>query len=137
MSRVKSLERKTPQLRGASVNRLVLTDDTESGTTTLSPLIPSKVNSKLRVRSKYPIPQSGITTAVRNLCSSGARSKKAMLLDLVKDVPLSASQLHGAGNGDHKRAPSILPTGKEKGVRYSLNKSEVYYYACEIGYRFK
>ena len=124
MNNLLSVERKTPQLRGASVNRLVLTD-AESGTTTLSPLIHSKVNSKLRVRSNYPIPLSGITTAERNLCSPGARSKKAMLLDLVKDVPLSASQLHGAGNGDHKRAPSILPAGKEKGVRYSLKKSEV------------
>ena len=126
MNRVTSTERKTPQLRGALRESVSCPDETESGVTELSPLINLKVNSKLRVRSNYPIPQSGITTAVRNLCSSGARSKKAMLLDLVKDVPLSASQLHGAGNGDHKRAPSILPTGKEKGVRYSLNKSGVW-----------
>ena len=132
MNIVTSTERKTPQLRGASVNRLlVLADRPNQTVSKLSHLIPSKVNSKLRVRSNYPIPQSGITTAVRNLCSSGARSKKAMLLDLVKDVPLSASQLHGAGNGEHKRAPSILPTGKEKGVRYAINKSEVYYYDCK------
>ena len=123
MNNLLSVERKTPQLRGASVNRLVLTD-AESGTTTLSPLIHSKVNSKLRVRSNYPIPLSGITTAERNLCSSGARSKKAMLLDLVKDRTPVRQPLNGAGNGEHKRAPSILPTGKEKGVRYSLNKPE-------------
>ena len=129
MNRVTSTERKKPAVKQASyVNRYCLTGDRIRTVIKLSHLIPSKVNSKLRVRSNYPIPQSGITTAVRNLCSSGARSKKAMLLDLVKDVPLSASQLHGAGNGDHKRAPSILPTGKEKGVRYSLSKSEVYYY---------
>ena len=57
MNRVTSTERKKPAVKQASyVNRLVLTD-AESGTTTLSPLIPSKVNSKLRVRSNYPIPQ--------------------------------------------------------------------------------
>ena len=121
MNRVTSTERKTPQLRGASVNRLlVLADRPNQTVSKLSHLIPSKVNSK------YPIPQSGITTAVRNLCSSGARSKKAMLLDLVKDRTPVRQPLNGAGNGDHKRAPSILPTGKEKGVRYSLNKSGVW-----------
>ena len=124
MNRVASTERKTPQLRGASVNRLlVLADRPNQTVSKLSHLIHSKVNSKLRVLSNYPIPQSGITTAVRNLCSSGARSKKAMLLDLVKDRTPVRQPLNGAGNGDHKRAPSILPTGKEKGVRYSLNKS--------------
>ena len=126
MNRVTSTERKTPQLRGASVNRYCLTGDRIRTVSKLSHLIPSKVNSKLRVRSNYPIPQSGITTAVRNLCSSGARSKKAMLLDLVKDRTPVRQPLNGAGNGDHKRAPSILPTGKEKGVRYSLSKSGVW-----------
>ena len=121
MNRVPSIERIKPRLRGSIRESVIsLGGQTESAVKVLSPLIPSKVNPKLRVRSNYPIPLSGITTAERNLCSPGARSKKAMLLDLVKDVPLSASQLHGAGNGDHKRTPSILPTGKEKGVRYSL-----------------
>ena len=131
MNRVTSTERKTPQLRGALRESVSCPDETESGVTELSPLINLKVNSKLRVRSNYPIPQSGITTAVRNLCSSGARSKKAMLLDLVKDRTPVRQPLNGAGNGDHKRAPSILPTGKEKGVRYAINKSEVYYYDCK------
>ena len=53
-------------------------------------------------QSNQLIPQSGITTAVRNLCSSGARSKKAMLLDLVKDRPPVRQPLDGAGNGDSK-----------------------------------
>jgi len=126
MNRVTSTERKKPWDHQSFLRESVSFDGRRIRTVIkLSHLIHSKVNSKLRVRSNYPIPLSGITTAERNLCSPGARSKKAMLLDLVKDVPLSASQLHGAGNGDHKRAPSILPAGKEKGVRYSLKKSEV------------
>ena len=124
MNNLPSLERKKPAVKQASyVNRYCLTGDRIRTVSKLSHLIHSKVNYKLRVRSKYPIPQSGITTAVRNLCSSGARSKKAMLLDLVKDRTPVRQPLNGAGNGDHKRAPSILPTVKEKGVRYSLNKS--------------
>ena len=56
MNRVTSKERKTPQLRGALRESVSCPDETESGVTELSPLINLKVNSKLRVRSNYPIP---------------------------------------------------------------------------------
>lgn len=57
MNRVTSTERETPQLRGALRESVSCPDETESGVTELSPLINLKVNSKLRVRSNYPIPQ--------------------------------------------------------------------------------
>jgi len=61
MSRVTSTERKTPQLRGAKRESVIsLGGQTESELTELSPLIHSKVNSKLRVRSNYPIPSYDI-----------------------------------------------------------------------------
>jgi len=53
---VTSLERKTPQLRGASVNRLSFDGRPNQTVSKLSHLIHSKVNSKFRVRSNYPIP---------------------------------------------------------------------------------
>ena len=72
MNRVPSTERKTPQLRGVVRESVsCLGRQTESGLKELSHLIPSKVNSKLRVRSKIPIPVKGI--AVMNP-SRGHRS---------------------------------------------------------------
>ena len=52
---------KKPAIKQAlKLNRLVLTDDPESDQISkLSHLIHSKVNSKLRVRSNYPIPVKG------------------------------------------------------------------------------
>ena len=56
MNNLLSVERKTPQLRGAKRESVSCPDETESELTELSSLIHSKVNSKLRVRSNYPIP---------------------------------------------------------------------------------
>ena len=113
--------RKTPRLRGALRESVSFRDETESGVTELSHLINLKVNSKLRVRSNYPIPSSGKPTAER-ICVDNSLAldfKKRWVLLKKGTTPVQQS-LHGAGNGDHKRAPSILPAGKEKGVRYSL-----------------
>ena len=66
MNRVTSTERKKPAVKQASyVNRYCLTGDRIRTVSKLSHLIPSKVNSKLRVRSNYPIPSSGKPTAER------------------------------------------------------------------------
>jgi len=51
---------KKPAIKQAlKLNRLVLTDSESGSLKELSHLIPSKVNSKLRVRSNYPIPVKG------------------------------------------------------------------------------
>ena len=121
MNRVTSTERKTPRLRGALRESVSFRDETESGVTELSHLINLKVNSKLRVRSNYPIPSSGKPTAER-ICVDNSLAldfKKRWVLLKKGTTPVQQS-LHGAGNGVIKRAPSILPAGKEKGVRYSL-----------------
>ena len=133
MNRVTSTERETPQLRGAKRESVIsLGGQTESELTELSPLLHSKVNSKFRFILNQPIPSSGKPTAER-ICADHSLAldfKKRWVLLYKGTTPVQQS-LHGAGNGDIKRAPSILPTGKEKGVRYSLNKSEVCYYDCK------
>ena len=89
--------------------------------------IPIKRQPLIRFILNQPIPQSGITTAVRNLCSSGARSKKAMLLDVVKDRPPVRQPVDGAGNGDSKGhlVSSGIPV-RRKGVGIPLiNKGAI------------
>ena len=79
----------------------------------------------IRLSLNQLIPSSGKPTAER-ICVDNSLAldfKKRWVLLKKGTTPVQQS-LHGAGNGDHKRAPSILPTGKEKGVRYSLSKSE-------------
>ena len=114
--KVESLERKTPQLRGVERESVSCRDETESG---LERIIPS--DSPL---VKHPVPSSGKPTAER-ICVDNSLAldfKKRWVLLYKGTTPVQQS-LHGAGNGDIKRAPSILPTGKEKGVRYSISKS--------------
>jgi len=95
MNKVTFPERKRPPVKGASYGiGKVLTGHR------VNLEVFSNFLTSLSSLSRFP--QSGITTAVRNLCSSGARCKKAMLLDLVKDRPPVRQPLNGAGNGDLK-----------------------------------
>jgi len=61
MNKLLSLERKKPRdHQGLMRESVSCPDETETELTELSPLLHSKVNSKLRVRSNYPIPSYDI-----------------------------------------------------------------------------